>query len=298
MKILLIAGGSVGGLAIVCCGGVGWLYWSLTAPTTFPDETESYTQARNGFQTQLVRQGPAPQSWEPVVPPAGVNELTYPSGGLELKAWVNAPMPDKQPMPAVLFLHGGFAFGADDWDQAVSFHNAGFVVMMPRVRGENGLPGSYSMFYNEVDDVIAAANVLADLPYVNGKRIYVCGHSAGGTLALLAAMTSDRFQKAAAFSGSPDQVAFSRFQDELVPFAKMDKREFQMRSPLAFPRSFKCPVRIFYGSEEMFFAASSKKTALKAKAGQIDVEAISVPGDHFTSVAPAINLCITFFQQQ
>jgi dipeptidyl aminopeptidase/acylaminoacyl peptidase len=194
-------------------------------------------------------------------------------------------------------LHGGFAFGADDWEQAQPFRDAGFVVMTPMMRGENGLPGFYSMFYNEVDDVLAAAEALARLPYVDGKRLYVAGHSVGGTLALLAALTSNRFRAAASFSGSPDQVAWASGQPEVVPFDPADKREFQMRSPLAFARSFQCPVRIYYGNQEFFFASNSQKTAQLAKAANLDVEAVSVPGDHLSSVSPAMRQCIPFFQK-
>ena len=111
------------------------------------------------------------------------------------------------------------------------------MAMTPMLRGENGMPGSYSMFYNEVEDVLAAAEFLAGLPYVDGTHLYVAGHSVGGTLAMLAALTSNRFRAAASFSGSPDQVSWSRLQPELIPFDPADKREFQMRSPLAFARA-------------------------------------------------------------
>src|SRR5262249_3359348 len=152
-------------------------------------------------------------------------------------------------------------------------------------------------FYNEVDDVLAAADALASLPNVDPNRIYVSGHSVGGTLAMLAAMTSPRFRAAGSFSGSPDQVVWSRLQPQLVPFHPADRRELQMRSPLAFPRSFKCPTRIYYGSQEIAFGPSSNKTAELAKAAGLDVAAVSVPGDHFTSVDAAMSQCITFFKQ-
>ena len=71
-----------------------------------------------------------------------------------------------------------------------------------------------------------------------------------------------------------------------------------MRSPLAFPRSFKCPVRMYYGSQEFLFAPSTTKTASLAKAAGLDVEAVSVPGDHFTAVDPAMKQAVAFFQQQ
>jgi dienelactone hydrolase len=294
----LIAGVVGAGVLLLCCGGIVVLFWSSMTPTSFPEETENYAQARKGFQTKLVRKGPAPQNGKAVVPPGGVREVAYRSGNLSLKAWVSGSAADAARRPAVLFLHGGFAFDRDDWEQARPFRDAGYVVMAPILRGENGLPGSYSMFYDEVEDVIAAADVLTSMPYVDGKRIYVAGHSVGGTLALLTAMTSDRFRAAASFSGSPDQVAWARGQQELVPFATTDSREFQMRSPLAFPRSFKCPVRIYYGSQEILFSASSQKTAKLAKAAGLDVEAVSVPGDHFSSVDSGMRQCIAFFKQK
>src|SRR5206468_2647773 len=159
------------------------------------------------------------------------------------------PPPAAGKKPAVLFLHGGFAFGSEDWDQAKPFRDAGFVTMLPILRGENGQPGSYTMFYDEVDDVAAAAEVLAKTPGVDPNRIYVAGHSAGGTLAMLGAMTSKRFKGCASFSGSPDQVAFVREQEDLAPFDPDDVTELMMRSPLAFPKSFKCPARLYWGDQ-------------------------------------------------
>ncbi|HEY7327375.1 MAG TPA: alpha/beta fold hydrolase [Gemmataceae bacterium] len=297
---MLLIGGLVGCgvLFVLCAGGIGIAVWRLFSPTSFPEQKEDYAQARQHFQTKLVRQGPAPQQWQIEHPPPGVREMPYLSGNLRLRAWVSQPPPDGQRRPAVLFLHGGFAFGVDDWEQTQPFREAGFVVMTPTLRGENGLPGSYSMFYNEVDDVLAAAETLGQLGYVDSNRIYISGHSVGGTLTMLAAMTTHRFRAAASFSGSPDQVLWAgRGHPELIPFDPADQREFQMRSPLAFPRSFKCPARVYYGSGEFFFASSSQKTAGLAKAAGLDVEAISVPGDHFTMVGPAMRQAIAFFQQ-
>src|SRR5262249_35634360 len=139
---------------------------------------------------------------------------------------------------------------------------------------------------------------LALQAHVDPNRIYVAGHSAGGTLTLLSAMTSKRFRAAASFSGSPDQVSFCRFQPELTVFDKSDPREYQMRSPLAYPKSFKCPVRLYYGSEEFDFKGSSEKTAQLAKLAGLDVEALSVPGDHHSSVPEAMRRSIEFFRQK
>jgi hypothetical protein len=111
-------------LMLTCiCLGVGSWWWRLRSPTTFPPETESYAQARQRFQTKLVRKGAAPQTWQPAVPPLGVTVVEYTSGDLRLKAWVDRPAANAAPRPAVIFLHGGFAFGREDWEQAWPFRD-------------------------------------------------------------------------------------------------------------------------------------------------------------------------------
>jgi dienelactone hydrolase len=286
-----------GALVLLCGGGIVGIVWWFLSPTSFPEQTEDYAQARRNFRTSLVRQGPAPQQWFKVVPPRGVKEIDYKSGDLRLKAWVNEPPAAGGRSPAILYLHGGYAFDLEDWAQVQPFLAAGYVVMIPWLRGENGLAGSYSLCYDAVDDALAAADVLARLPYVNDQRLYVAGHHVGGTMAMLAAMTSNRFRAAASISGTCDQVLFVRTEPTEVPFDSDDRREFQMRSPLAFPRSFKCPVRIYYGAHEPFLAAPCSKTAQRSQEANLDVEAVQVPGDRESAVVPAIRQCILFFQQ-
>jgi dienelactone hydrolase len=260
-------------------------------------QAEDYAQARSAFRTRLVRQGPAPQRGESLAAPSGAVATRYTSGGLQLTAWVSPAPANGQKHPAVLFLHGGFALGADDWDQTRPYRDAGYVVLEPALRGENGQPGSYSMFFDETDGALAAAGALAELPYVDPNRLYVAGHSVGGTLTLLAALTSNRFKAAASLSGSPDQVAWSRGQSELVPFDRGDIREFRIRSPVAYAASFKCPVRLYYGSQEWLFSGPSQHTAQLARAKGLDVKAVSVPGDHFSAVPAELQKSIEFFRE-
>ena len=295
-KWVLLAVGLVLLLGVGCCGGIGGLVWYSIRPTPFPEQTQDYSEARVGFKTTLLRSAPAPQTFVAERPPPGVTEVTFTSGNLKLKAWVDSPAGAGK-KPAVLFLHGGFAFGTEDWDQCKPFRDAGFVTMTPWLRGENGQPGSYTMFYDEVDDVVAAAEHLAKMPGVDANRVFVAGHSAGGTLAMLGAMTSKRFKGCASFSGSPDQVAFIRGQEELAPFDINNQTELRMRSPLAFPKSFKCPARLYWGDDEFDFSLATNRLAEKARAAGLDVQAIEVPGDHMTSVAPAMRQAVTFFQQ-
>ncbi len=243
-----------------------------------------------------MRQAPSPQPGEPLQTPPSTVAIDYRSGELTLKAFVTPDPGDGAKHPAVLFLHGGFAFGGDDAEMPQPYRDAGFIVMIPILRGENGQPGSFTMFYDEVNDVLAAADTLAALPYVDSTHIFVSGHSAGGTLAMLAAMASNRFRAAASLSGSPDQKANAASQPILAVFDQSDPREFQLRSPVAYAMSFKSPIRMYFGDQEGWATLSTQRTAELAKQKGLDVEAIEVPGDHFSSVPEAIRKSIEFFK--
>jgi dipeptidyl aminopeptidase/acylaminoacyl peptidase len=163
------------------------------------------------------------------------------------------------------------------------------------LRAENGQPGSFTFFYDELNDVLAAAGFLSQQPYVDAKRMYLAGSSAGGTLALLAAEASQRFRAAASFSASPDQALLVKHAKIDLPFDKRNPRELQLRSPLAYAASFKCPVRIYYATQD-HFVLTSQRTAELAKASGLDVEAVRIEGDHGSIVPLGIKRSIPFFQ--
>ncbi len=263
--------------------------------STVGGAASTYAQARAKFESHLARTGPAPQGYSTIVPPAGVREIPFRSGALMLKAWVSAPPANGERRPAVLFLHGGFSFGEDDWAMSQPYRDAGFVVLTPMLRGENGQPGSYSMFFGETDDVLAAADALAALRYVRADRLFLAGHSVGGTLTMLAAMRTSRFRAAASFSGSPDQMAWGKAQPKLVPFDLNDASEFNIRSPIAYPSSFQVPTRLYFGSEEGYFAGITNRLAQLAQGAGRDVRAAVVPGDHMSAVAEEMKQSIVFF---
>ncbi len=284
-------------LAMGCCGGLLFYTMKKVGPADYPVQTQDYADARKTFKTKLLSSGPAPQNFAPLTVPPDAKEITFKSGNLKLKAWINKPQPGQFMQPVVIFLHGGFAFGEDDWEQCKPFRDAGFVTMTPILRGENGQPGSFTLFYDEVDDVLAARDELAQIVGVNPNRVFVAGHSAGGTLALLAAMTSTKFKGCASFSGSPDQIGFIRGQESLAPFDQTNPQEFAMRSPLAFPKSFKCPVRLYWGNQELAFSLSNQKLAELCTRARLDVQATPIVGDHVTAVEPAMMEAIAFFSQ-
>ena len=275
-------------------------------------QKEDYAVVRGRFHTKMVSgAGVLPAGWfsrEPVgAPPAGAEEAEYSSGGMRLKGWISAAARDGsagdgaaggavKKKPAVLFLHGGFYLAADAWEVTRPYREAGFVVFTPALRSENGQPGTFTMFYDEVDDVLAAGKFLRERPEVDPDRVFIAGHSSGGILTMLAVEASKDFRAAAPMSGSPDQLMLSKVMKMTVPFDANDPREFEVRSPLAYVGSLACPMRIYYGSEEIIFDQASRRMAELAKARGLDVEAQAVPGNHKSSVPEAVKRSVAFFQ--
>jgi dipeptidyl aminopeptidase/acylaminoacyl peptidase len=259
------------------------------APTV---KSEDYATARAQFRTRLIRHGPSPQRVEAMTVPDDARELSYVSDGLSLTAWISRSS-GGGPHPAVLFLHGGFGFDTTDWDMARPFRDAGYVVMTPILRGEDGQPGDFTYYVDEVDDALAAADVLAHQPGVDAAHVYVAGYSAGGVLALFAAMRSPQFRAAASLSAALD--AHLSYAEDVHVFDTGDAAEWRMRSPLAFATSFRCPVHLYWGDRETYHVQPVAELVRRARAAGLDVDSTRVAGTHLTMPAPAIALAIAFF---
>ena len=253
--------------------------------------------------THLTRRGPPPASWqspEPLVLPTGVNEVTYDADGLKLKAWLSDLPGDGKLHPAVIFCHGGFWFGNEDWDALAPFLDAGFVVMAPRVRAENGNPGSFEYYYGEVDDVIAAGRWLAAQKGVDGRRLFVSGHSAGGDLATLAVMMENPFAMSAPIGATLDMRIMARATDarrqQLVVFDAADANEVEARCAMLFTSSLRCPIALFHGNKDWGPQIQSQFVELAKRNGKAATLTV-VPGNHGQSMPNAIPGIVKLFQQ-
>lgn len=253
--------------------------------------------ARKTFVTRLLIQGPAPQEYDAVRPPSGVREATYPSGGLDLKAWVSDRHDPTGKAPVVVFLHGGWAFDHTDWADVQPFIDAGFVAIAPMLRGENGNPGEYQAFYSEVDDVVAVGRYAATLPGVDPERIFLVGHSVGGVLTVLTSMMPSNYRAAAALSGYLDMAAWAQDPDRRkVPYDPGNAEEIRLRDPMAFSGSLKIPIRLYTESGPV--ADVNREFARRAQEAGKSCDQVMVAGDHAGMKKPSIEQAIAWFESK
>ena len=251
---------------------------------------------RKAHPTRITKKLSAPQNFEPFDTPARSKLVRYRSGKLKLPALVSADPGDKKKHPAVVFAHGGFAFGTSDWDQCQAYRDAGFVVMTPILRGENDASGTFELFYGEVDDLVAAGRHVAKLSYVDRDRVFIAGHSIGGTHAALAAMVDSPYRAAASFSGSFYALERTSELGDRTPFDWHDSRETRLRSPVYYGSSLRCPLKLYYGeAEATWFEEETALLVNRAIDAKKSCSSEIVPGDHWQAVAPAILSSIEFF---
>ncbi len=252
---------------------------------------ESLPEARKDFKTHLLREQSVGEPAES--PPAAILRLVHYSAPLgQNAAYLGVDPRDGKKHPAIIWLVGGFSNSIGDvaWtpgpvtnDQSASgFRDQGIIMMYPSLRGGNDNPGHIETFFGEVDDVLAAAKFLAGCDYVDSTRIYLGGHSTGGTLALLvaAAAESGRFRAIFALGPVEDVTGYGA---DVLPFDLSDPRESRLRMPLRFINSIRCPTFIIEGSKAPSNLMSLKALARGSNNALLHFRAIP-GGTHFSII--------------
>ncbi|WP_052198325.1 alpha/beta hydrolase family protein [Pectobacterium fontis] len=281
-------------LTISLLGGVG-------AAFSYPLSDVDLSEARKEFHTQLIKDTLEPDGKADTPPKDIFDVIHYPAAVGSLVAYVSPDPHDGKRHPAVVWAHGGYGGIGDffwepqdeDNDQSArAFREAGIVMMVPSWRGENDNPGKFEMFYGEVDDLHAAREYLSKLPYVDPERIYVAGHSTGGTMALLANEYRSGFRAAFSLGGIPDlKVRLDAGRTAVGPsFNTNNPKEFYLRSPRTFITHIKSPTFYFEGEEDYWDdeLPEMQDNAVKAK---VPFYSYSIPdSDHFNIILPTTRL--------
>jgi pimeloyl-ACP methyl ester carboxylesterase len=254
----------------------------------------SLTEARQGFESKLVRRRAAREP-VPEPPPNVFRKVRYDSPVGKLAAYLTPDPKDGKKHPAIIWITGGDCNSIGEvWERAPenneqtasAYRKAGIIMMFPSLSGGNDNPGVKEGFLGEVDDVLAAADYLGKQAYVDPKRIYLGGHSTGGTLVLLVAECSDRFRAVFSF-GPADEV--DNYPPQYVPFDTSSRREVELRSPGPWLAAIKSPTFVFEGTNQPGNIGSLKvmaKSSTNPQAHFLPVRGAS----HFTILAPVNRL--------
>lgn len=255
---------------------------------------QTLEQARAGVVTRAsqadTRDGPAEK------PPAGVLDLVRYAGPLgDMTAYVTPDPKDGARHPAIIWITGGDSASIGDvWSPAPAsndqsaraFRAAGIVTMYPSLRGGNDNPGHREGFYGEVNDILAAADHLARLPWVDPQRIYLGGHSTGGTLALLVAEYSPRFRAVFSFGPVAD---VQEYGGDFLPAGLNDAAELRLRSPGNWLSSIRSPVFVLEGVAQPSNAEPLEQ--MRARSQNPLAHFQLIPGaSHFSEMAPGTAL--------
>lgn len=232
------------------------------------------------------------QQWNNNSFPPDALQIDYVSDGLPLKAWIRPPagytkaalQDPASNFPALIYGHGGFAAGGGDFNDVDVFRQAGFAVMIPALRNENGNPGATSWFTGEISDFLAATDRLAAFPGVNGDRIVAFGHSIGAGVTLMAAMDleKDRFL----LLGGSGGIYPVRHMEKMFE-RSFDGDAARPRDIYRFAHSVSAPYIAYTGREDSTMKAYRHFFRKRASPSP-DISFITSPGNHFTSLAPAV----------
>ena len=212
-----------------------------------------------------------------------------------MAAYLTSDPKDGKKHPAIIWITGGDCntIDAGCWNEgppandqsASAFRKAGIVMMFPSLRGGNDNPGFKEAFLGEVDDVVAAADYLSKQDFVDPHRVYLGGHSTGGTMVLLTAECSDRFRAVFSFGPVEDVLGYGLGD---LPFTFTDRQELRVRAPGRWLHSIRSPVFVLEGT------AGGNLSSLQAMARISDnpkVRFLPVKGaTHFSVLAPTTRL--------
>jgi len=260
---------------------------------------EPYIIRREQFKTNLTSEGPITKDFPKLdAPPAGAEKITYKSGSLGLWGWYLKPedASDADPVPGVVFLHGGFYLKKSDVDLMKPFLDAGFAVLLPTLRGRNGNPGHHELLYGEVTDAANASRWMAARPEVDETHVYVFGHSMGGGTAALLALDGD---VPLAITGSCGGIysvdTFKRWAEGkgdntegLVRFDVNDRDEVELRVFAVHAEELAHRHIAYLGDQETLFLENAEVAKKNAARSNAPLEVVVVKGDHMGALKPAL----------
>lgn len=265
---------------------------ACTAEPAAPLPSGTFAEVRAQHQTSIGFESGFGGEAMPTPPEGVFLKVTYPAAPGALGAYLTPDPGDGQRHPAIIWLTGGESntvtdvwspAGRDNDQNATAYREAGIVMMFPTLRGGNDNPGQVEGMYGEVDDILAAAQYLAQQPYVDPSRIYLGGHSTGGTLVLLVAEASDMFRGVFSFGPVADARVYGA---DFIPadFYRLPAFEHQLRAPGMWLSSIRNRTIVIEGAVE---GNRDQLELMQRESTNPQISFVLVPNaSHFSVLAP------------
>jgi dipeptidyl aminopeptidase/acylaminoacyl peptidase len=238
------------------------LSYTLASPTRAADLY--VVSLERGSSTQLTFSAPGGNLEQHLVTP---EKIAYESfDGRTINAYLYKPhnIRSGERFPAIVLIHGGpTSHFADSYQlHAQFFTQQGYVMLLPNVRGSSGYGREFELLNNgdwghgDRKDVVAGAEFLKSLPYVNPNKLGVEGTSYGGFLTpAVIAWSPGVFQAAIPISGYPNRVRFmedgeyqhiQQLAYEFGPFEE-NKDVYYRNSPFFAIKNITTPTFLIHG---------------------------------------------------
>jgi len=187
------------------------------------------------------------------------------AGGVELDGWLIRPANTYErggKHPLILYVHGGphTAYGDGFFHEYQVLAAAGFGVFYTNPRGSSSYGQEFAavvrQHFGETDwdDVMAAADYAAALPWVDQQRMGIMGGSYGGYIVNWTITHTDRFAAACtqrsitnlySFAGTSD-IATEFSLDEYGALPWTDEEKLMSKSPIRYVKNCKTPTLILH----------------------------------------------------
>jgi dipeptidyl aminopeptidase/acylaminoacyl peptidase len=219
--------------------------------------------------------------------------FVYLSDGLKVIGYTLRTVGALGKLPVLLFLRGGNRELGKVDERLIArmlqpFARAGYLVVAPQYRQADGGEGKDEYGGADVNDVLAAAEIVRARPDADGNNVFLYGVSRGGMMAYIALHRGLRVNAAVVHAGLSDMAGelkerptFERMWREMIPrWSEARDEVMRARSAVMWADELEQPILILQGTADWRVTPSDAlRVAEKLQAKKRDYGLVMYAGD-------------------